>query len=201
MASWTEIDIFFRDTSKLMLRVEPVCLLLSIQYRDVRRYLPIRKPGQELTRAIALVSRDAGRLQPEAFFCSFQHLPGRNDFLAEAGWCGNDTRDDAALAVDQIVVVISNSEAPRLLDRAASGSVIEIFMGGEFRDVRRSSGLSSASGGGGLRSLFWLCNYVLALDLLDVLADSAIDFSDFWQLFPRDRPVRTRVSSDLRAVH
>ena len=56
---------------------------------------------------VGLVSSQAGRLQSEALFYPFQYVPGRNDFLAEAGWCGHDTHDDAALAVDQIVVVIS----------------------------------------------------------------------------------------------
>ena len=69
-----------------MLRVEALCLLLSIQNGDVRRHLPMGKPRQELTRAVALVGSDAEGLQSETLFCSFQHLTGRNDFLAEACW-------------------------------------------------------------------------------------------------------------------
>jgi hypothetical protein len=43
---------------------------------------------------------DAGGLQSKTFLSSFQHLSGRNDFLAEACWgCGNAC-DDAALTVD-----------------------------------------------------------------------------------------------------
>jgi hypothetical protein len=78
VACWTAIGVFFRDVSKLMLRVEALCLLLSIQHGYVRRHLPIRKPGRELTRPVALVSSDADGLQSEPFFCPFQHLPGRN---------------------------------------------------------------------------------------------------------------------------
>lgn len=87
-----------------MLRVETVRLLLAIQHRNVWRHLTLSEPGQKLTRAIALVGSHTGRLQSEPFACSFQHLASGNDFLTEPCWCRDDARDDAASAVDQIVV-------------------------------------------------------------------------------------------------
>src|SRR5581483_8271725 len=38
-------------------------------------------------------------------------------------------------------------------------------------------------------------------DLLDVFAHCAIDFSDFRQLLTSDRPVRTGIGANLRAIH
>ncbi len=86
--------------------VEAVRLLFAVQDENVRCDSTLAKPRQKFACTAAFVSSQTCWFQPEPLFCSVQQLTCSNDFLTGPRWRGHNARDDAALIVDQIIVVV-----------------------------------------------------------------------------------------------
>src|SRR5260370_2407372 len=129
LACWADVAVAVRYIRKALRAIEGTPRSPdSIPRPHVRCNLPVHQPLQNLTIAIACIGSDGLRFPFLPLCEACDHILRGSRFLAQASACRLHAHNDAAVVINQVVVVI-----PHACRRAAfgryvdSGSVLDTF--------------------------------------------------------------------------
>src|ERR1700730_10673255 len=110
LASRADVTVALRQVVKGLCTIEGAPRSPdSIPGGHVRRDLPVHQPLQELTVAIARIGSDGLRFPALPLGEASDHVPGGPRLLTQASACCLDAHDDAAVVVNQVIVVITHA--------------------------------------------------------------------------------------------